>query len=145
MRSAVDIAVPTYCVDLTIENTVLKEAVGRGDQVQQIFHLEKCLLEEQLYSSDLKKKLQSSNKQLSSLKGKLRALELQQREWGGCVSPLGAGSEEESVLERSRSMNDLGEKASGSEEAEGAGRGGGGAVSPPSQYHLPRLSALKLK
>ena len=119
---------------------MLKDTVGRGDKVKQIFHLEKSLLEEQLYSSDLKKKLQSTNRQVTSLKSKLKALELQRE--GGALSLLRV--EDESVMERSRSMTDL-EASRGTGGAGEEGRGDVGAGSPPSQYHLPRLTVVKQK
>lgn len=127
-------------IDLTVENTVLKETVGRGDQVHQIFHLEKGLLEEQLYSNDLKKKLQSANRQITSLKNKLKSLDLQKEgRAGGGGAALLMGLEEESLLERSRSMTDLEGKSGNKEEM--VEKGG----SPPSQYHLPRLAVFKQK
>ena len=122
---------------------MLKETLGHGDRAQHTFHLEKSLLEEQLYSSDLKKKLQSANKQIASLKSRVKSLELQRSEGGGGMSLLGVeGVDEESVLERSRSMNDLGSGEAG-EEGEMELRQKGG--SPPSQYHLPRLPVSKQK
>ena len=131
-------------LDFSMENAVLKETVGRGEQVQRLFHLEKSLVEEQLYSSDLKKKLQAANKQVASLKAKLKDLARVRRDStaGGevqsaVVSLLGAAvaEEEESVLERSRSMNDLEQE----EAEEKRGQSGGGG-SPPSNFHLPRLT-----
>ena len=118
----------------------MKETVGHGGQVQRISSLEKTLLEEQLYSSDLKKKLQSSTKQVTALKGKVKALEqrLHHFEAGERSSLLLLGMEEEdSILERSRSMNDLDQ----SEEGDKKERQKGG--SPPSQYRLPRLNIPK--
>ena len=123
-----------------MENTVLKETVGSRDQdqVKRSFQLEKSLLEEQLYSSDLKKKLQAANKQIASLKTKVKSLEQQQQqqsptEGGGGERSLAASllgvAGEESVLERSRSMNDL------DKENEGGDR--------ERQYRLPRLNIPK--
>ena len=129
---------------MTLENTVLKESGGRGDQAQRAFHLEKTLLEEQLYSSDLKKKLQSANKQIAALKTKVKGLEQQSsfagegREGDGgerrSLSLLGVAAAEDSILERSLSMNDLdqGGDGDGKEEPQKGG-------SPPSHYRLPRL------
>ncbi len=121
--------------------------MGHGDQVQRVFHLEKTLLEEQLYSSDLKKKLQTANKQIATLKTKVKALKQQcySASEGGrggersSLSPTGVAAEE-SILERSLSMNDLDQE----EEDEGDGKeevqkGG----SPPSQFRLPRLNITK--
>lgn len=119
--------------ELTVENTALKESGGRGDQAQRIFHLEKTLLEEQLYSSDLKKKLQSSNKQITTLKSQVKTLEQQ------CSEMEGREAEEDSILERSLSMNDLNQSGGDGDKKEEARKGG----SPPSNYRLPRLSLTK--
>lgn len=117
----------------------MKETIGQGDQVQRLFHLEKSLLEEQLYSSDLKKKLQSANKQITTLKTKVKSLEVQRADGGkGSMSPLGI--EEDSILERSRSMNDLEQDFDKNESGMEQKQKGG---SPPSQYHLPRLIVPK--
>ena len=107
---------------------MLKEAVGRGDQIQRLFHLEKSLMEEQLYSSDLKKKLQAANKQVSTLKVKLETQKVKEK---GSLSLL-LVPEDESILERSRSMNDLEQELDPLKDAEKG-------ESPPSQYHLSRI------
>lgn len=123
--------------DMSLENAVLKETIGRGDQVQRLFHLEKTLMEEQLYSSDLKKKLQLANKQIIILKTKVKDLGTQRQQGvRSAVSLLGV-VEDDSIPERSRSMNDL--EQDDESRTEGEQKGG----SPPSQYHLPRLPLSK--
>lgn len=115
---------------------MLKAAVGRGDQIQRLFHLEKSLMEEQLYSSDLKKKLQAANRQVSTLKARVMASETQKGKGNGSLSQLMAEEGSESILERSRSMNDLEQEFDPSKDASGTTEKGG---SPPSLYHLSRM------
>ena len=123
---------------------MLKETIGRGDQVQRLFHLEKTLLEEQLYSSDLKKKLQAANRQITTLKAKVKELGMYKASGeaqgsAATVSLLGGVAEDEdSLLERSLSMNDL-EQEFGVKGNKPEQKGG----SPPAQYHLPRLNLPK--
>lgn len=111
---------------------MLKETIGRGDQVQRLIHLEKALQEEQLYSSDLKKKLQAANRQVTTFKAKAKDIAGEQR--SGAVSLV----VEESDLDRSKSTNDIEQQEEGKANKEQQ-KGG----SPPSQYHLPRLTANK--
>lgn len=121
-----------------MENAVLKETIGRGDQVQRLFHLEKTLHEEQLYSSDLKKKLQTANRQIAMLRAKVKDLGKQRASEGGPpsgASLLGVAEEEDSILERSRSLNDMETEFERKEEQKGG--------SPPTHYHLPRLNLPK--
>ena len=102
----------------------MKETVGRDDQVQRLFYLEKSLLEEQLYSNDLKKKLQIVNKKNASLESKIKS---EQRSTDSAKSMLNA-AEEDSNLERSRSMNDLEWESEKEEQQKNGG-------SPHSQNH----------
>ena len=123
-------------LDLSVENAILKETIGRGEQTQRLCHLEKSLLEEQLYSTDLKKKLQSANKQITTLKTKVKSLELQR---GSCPASLLQTHVNE--VERSQSMNDLDVEQDSDENGIERYKPKGG--SPPSHYHLPRLTAHK--
>lgn len=119
---------------------MLKETIGRGDQVQRIFHLEKSLYEEQLYSSDLKKKNQAANKQIVTLKARLKSLEVERSYGAGKPSISLLGVEEDSVLERSLSVNDLEQEIDKEKSGMELKPKGG---SPPSRYHLPRINPSK--
>lgn len=60
-----------------MENVLLKGAVGRGDITEKLLFFERSLMEEQLLTNDLRKKLQTANKQNSALMFKVRKLELE--------------------------------------------------------------------
>ncbi len=64
-------------LDLTMENALLKGAVGRSDLTEKLISLERNCLEERLLGNDLRKKLQISNKQKEELILKVRKLEIE--------------------------------------------------------------------
>ncbi len=115
---------------------MLKESVGRGDQVRRLFHLEKSLVEEQLYSSDIKKKLQNANNQIASHKSKIKLLELRQNSTNMNPSTSFLSVGEDSVLERSRSMNDMEQELDKNENEPSQNEG-------DSHYLLTRISTPK--
>ena len=91
--------------DLTMENALLKGAVGRGDVAEKLLFLERSNMEEQLLANDLRKKLQTANKQNSTLMLKVRKLEMEAgtSQW---LKPPGMGGGE-GERERSHSLTDL--------------------------------------
>ncbi len=60
-----------------MENALLKGAVGRSDLTERLISMERKSLEERLLTNDLKKKLQTANKQKEELALRVRKLELE--------------------------------------------------------------------
>jgi hypothetical protein len=120
--------------DVSAKNDVLQAKLLQDESGGGIYHLEKALQEERLYSRDLKMKLQAANRQTESIKAKLDAVEnsSSSSSSGKAQSAVSVLKAESSCMERSQSMNDLGGK-----EVQQKGE------SPPSQYHLPRLTTPK--
>lgn len=90
------------CTDLTMENALLKGAVGRGDVADKLLFLERSYMEERLLTNDLRKKLQTANKQNSTLMLKVRKLEME-----AGTSQLLKPPGDEGERERSYSLTDL--------------------------------------
>ena len=102
-----------YHLDLTVENELLRSMIGQEKLADRFMLLEQSLLEEQLLTKDLRKKLDSVNKHNATQELKIRKLEL---ELAACKqsspkTPTSAmirlSVESDLVRERSHSMNDL--------------------------------------
>ena len=63
-------------IDLETETSLLRESLGSGDP-QRLTVLERALLEEQLLTSDLRRKLQSADKQNGVLTMRIRRFEME--------------------------------------------------------------------
>ena len=107
------IFVNCYHLDLTVENELLRSMIGQEKLADRFMLLEQSLLEEQLLTKDLRKKLHSVNKHNATQELKIRKLEL---ELAACKqsspkTPTSAmirlSVESDLARERSHSMNDL--------------------------------------
>ena len=92
-------------LDLTLELEALKKANNKNSS--KVAQLERNIFEEKIYSSDLKRKLQMANKQTAHLKSEIKNMRSRLGESG---SLLQVSLDMESSLERSRSMNDIGQE-----------------------------------
>lgn len=101
--------------DLTLENKLLKTTMGQENMAERFVMLEQSLLEEQLLTKDLQKKLHSTNKQNAIQELKIRKLELElaasKQRSPKTISHTSAmiclSVESDLTPERSQSMNDL--------------------------------------
>lgn len=64
-------------IDLTMENALLKGAVGRSDLTERLICMERNSLEDRLLANDLRKKLQTANRHKEELALKVRKLEIE--------------------------------------------------------------------
>jgi len=92
--------------DLTVEMTSLKE--NNSKLASKAADLKQSLFDEQINASDLKQKLKMSNKKVTQLKMEIK--NLKKRPSGDSGSWLQIAEDIESSLERSQSLNDLGEE-----------------------------------
>lgn len=100
-------------LDLTVENGLLKSAIGQEKLAERFTVLEQSLLEEQLLTKDLRKKLHGVNKQNATQELKIRKLELelaahkQRSPKTPTTALIRLSVESDLARERSQSMNDL--------------------------------------
>ena len=99
--------------DLTVENELLRSTIGQEKLAERFMMLEQSLLEEQLLTKDLRKKLHSVNKQNATQELKIRKLELelaankQRSPKTPTTAMIRLSVESDLARERSQSMNDL--------------------------------------
>ena len=99
--------------DLTVENELLRRTIGQEKLAERFMMLEQNLLEEQLLTKDLRKKLHGVNKQNATQDLKIRKLELelaankQRSPKTPTTAMIRLSVESDLAQERSRSMDDL--------------------------------------
>ncbi len=83
----------------------MKGAVGRSDLTERLIYMERNSLEERLLTNDLRKKLQTANKQKEELALKLRKLEIE-----SAARQSTALNGEQQQRDRSKSLTSLDHK-----------------------------------
>ena len=102
-----------HLADLTVENELLRSTIGQEKLAERFMMLEQSLLEEQLLTRDLRKKLHSVNKQNATQELRIRKLELeltshkQRSPKTPTTAMIRLSVESDLARERSQSMNDL--------------------------------------
>ena len=96
-----------------MENELLRSTIGQEKLAERFMMLEQSLLEEQLLTKDLRKKLHGVNKQNATQELKIRKLELelathkQRSPKTPTAAMIRLSMESDLARERSQSMNDL--------------------------------------